>query len=97
MSTRNQEAKGKKTRCEQMFQEEGKDGTSLREWDFRIGSTADLDLVINGGDLGSGRKGNQECFTDSPHTPDVGSSVRPSGLFCWSPGGVKGKLGGKRG
>lgn len=50
-----------------MFQEEGKDGTSLRAWDFRIGSTADLGLVIGGGDLGSERKGNQECFAD-PHT-----------------------------
>lgn len=68
MNTRNWEAKSKKMRCEQMFQEEGKEGTSLRAWDFRIGSTADLDLVIGGGDLGSGRKGNQEYFAD-PHTP----------------------------
>lgn len=67
---RDQEAKRKAARCEQVFHKErerveaklGEQGPQKGFHFPKSGCSPSLGLTVGGGDSGSGRKGNQQCF-----------------------------------
>lgn len=87
----NREAKNKAKQCEQMFQEEGKDGANMRGWGLQRGVVhfpksrcwPVLGLAVVGGDSGSGRKSNQECL--APRSITVLDKSNPLKLSTQGP------------